>query len=37
MEGHEVLGEPVRQGAEFHIFIRVKATGSAPAAEAAGQ
>src|SRR5690606_41505676 len=37
MEGHEVLGEPVRQGAEFHIFIRVKATGSAPATEAAGQ
>lgn len=22
--GHEVLGEPVRDGAEFHIFIRVK-------------
>lgn len=24
LEGHEVLGEPVRQGAEFHLFIRVK-------------
>lgn len=24
MEGHEVLGEPVRDGAEFHLFIRVK-------------
>lgn len=23
-EGHEVLGEPVRNGAEFHLFFRVK-------------
>ena len=23
-EGHEVLGEPVRDGAEFHLFFRVK-------------
>lgn len=22
--GHEMLGEPVRNGAEFHLFIRVK-------------
>lgn len=22
--GHEVLGEPIRDGAEFHLFFRVK-------------